>query len=62
MSDHEKTVSGLNSEVGRRDAELGKLRGKVNTLMVTNESLKKELEVKGQEVLTVRREASSLLQ
>ena len=46
----------------RRDAELSKLRDKVNSLTVAANNLRKELEVKGQEVLTVRRETNLLLQ
>lgn len=55
-------MSDLSSDIDRRDAELSKLRDKVNSLTVAVSSLKKELEVKGHEVLMIRREANTQLQ
>lgn len=55
-------MSSLNIDIEHRDAELSKLRDKVNSLTVAVNNLRKELEVKGQEVLGVRRETNSLLQ
>ena len=58
-SDHEHTIGGLHSEVGRRDSELSKLRDRVNNLTVAVSNLKKELGVKGQEVVMIRRETNN---
>ena len=54
-------MSGLHLELEGRDSELCKLRDKVNTLTVAVSDLKKELEVKGHEVLMIRREANNKL-
>jgi hypothetical protein len=62
VNQYERTVTSLNIDVEYRDAELSKLRDKANSLTVTVSNLKKELEVKGREVLGVRREANALLQ
>lgn len=62
MSQYEKTVSDLNADVECRDAELSKLRDKANSLTVGVNKLRKELEVKGHELLTVRRETNTVLQ
>ena len=45
--------------MGQRDSELSKLRDRVNNLTVTVSNLKKELGVKGQEVLMIRRETNN---
>ena len=52
----------LQSKVEGRDSELSKLRDKVNSLTVSVSNLRKELEVKGHEVLMIRREANNKLQ
>ena len=52
----------LQSTIEGRDAELSKLRDKLNSLTVSVSDLKKELEVKGHEVLMIRREANNRLQ
>ena len=57
----ERSVLELQSSVEAREAELGRLRSKVNSLTVATSDLRKELEVKGQEVLTVRRETTNLM-
>lgn len=62
MNQYERTVSSLNIDIEHRDAEVSKLRDKVNSLMVGNSNLRKEVEVKGHEVLSVRRETNALLQ
>ena len=60
-SSYERTVNSLQVEIEGRNSELGKLRDKVNTLTVAVSNLKKELEVRGHEVLTIRREANNKL-
>lgn len=62
VTHYERAMEALNSDMNSRNAELGKLRDKVNTLTVGMNNLRKELEVKGQEVLMVRREANAILQ
>lgn len=52
----------LKSALEERDAELSTLRNKVSSLTVGVSNLRKELEVKGQEVLAVRREANTIFQ
>ena len=52
----------MNGDIERRDAELSKLRDQANSLTVAVSNLRKELEVKGHEVLMVRREANMLFQ
>lgn len=59
MRGYESRVEGLRGEVGRRDRELGQLREKVNNLTVALSDLRKELEVRGQEVIMARKEANS---
>ena len=61
-SNYERTVGDLQHELEGRDSELSKLRDKVNNLTVSAFDLRKELEVKGHEVLTIRREANNKLQ
>ena len=61
-SSHERVVNELQSKVEGRDSELSKLRDKVNSLTVSVSDLRKELEVKGHEVLMIRREANNKLQ
>ena len=48
----------LQSKVEGRDAELSKLRDKINSLTISVSDLRKELEVKGHEVLSICREAA----
>lgn len=62
MTHYERAIDSLNSDINNQNAELSKLRDKVNTLTVGMSNLRKELEVKGQEVLMVRREANALVQ
>lgn len=62
MTHYERAMDALNSDINDRNAELSKLRDKVNSLTVGMNKLRKELEVKGQEVLMVRREANVLFQ
>ena len=52
----------LHCEIEGRDSELSKLRDKVNTLTVAVSDVRKELEIKGHEVLMIRREANNRLQ
>ena len=61
-SSHERAVGELQSKVEGRDSELSKLRDKLNSLTVSVSDLRKELEVKGHEVLMIRREANYKLQ
>ena len=61
-STYERNVGELHCEIEGRDSELSKLRDKVNTLTVAVSDLRKELEVKGHEVLMIRREANNRLQ
>ena len=61
-SSHERAVGELQSKVEGRDSELSKLRDKLNSLTVSVSDLRKELEVKGHEVLMIRREANNKLQ
>ena len=55
-------VSSLCSDIEMKDAELSKLRNNVNSLTVAVANIRKELEVKGNEVLATRREANAILQ
>ncbi len=55
-------MGSLSADIKHRDAELSKLRDKVNSFTVASSNLRKELEVKGQEVLSVRRETNALHQ
>ena len=61
-SNYERAMNELQSKVEGRDSELSKLRDKVNSLTVSVSDLRKELEVKGHEVLMIRREANNKLQ
>ena len=49
----------LQSKVEDRDGELSKLRDKINSLTASVSDLRKELEVKGHQVLSIHREAFS---
>ena len=55
-------MSDLKADVEYRDAELSKLRDKANSLTVGVNKLRKELEVKGHELSTARRESNTILQ
>ena len=57
--EYKTMLSSMCKEVDRRDSELSKLRDRVNTLIVALSDLKKELEVRCQEVVMVKREANS---
>ena len=56
------TIGNLEAEVERRVAELAALKNKVSDLTGAMSELRKELEVKGQEILSVRREANTQVQ
>ncbi len=62
MSGYDIIVRDLNTNIERRDAELSRMRDKVNSLTVAVSDLRKELEVKGHEVLATRRETNAKLQ
>ena len=55
-------MASLSSDKEEQAAELSKLRGKMNTLMVKVNKLQKELQFKEQEIQRVRRESKTLLQ
>ena len=55
-------MDGLRCEIENRDSEMSKLCDKINTLTVSVSDLRKELEVKGHEVLMIRRETNNRLQ
>ncbi len=57
----ESTLSSVRGEVATRDTDLSQLRDRVNTLTVTVNGLRKELEVRGQEVAAARREAKNVV-
>lgn len=61
-SSYERAVDELQSKVEGRDSELSKLRDKLNSLTISVSDLRKELEIKGHEVLMIRREANNKLQ
>ena len=56
------TIRNLEAETERKDSELAGLKDKVSDLIGAVNKLRKELEVKGQEILTVRREANTQVQ
>ena len=58
-SSYLRAVDRLHCEIENRDSEMSKLRDKINTLTVSVSDL---LEVKGHEVLMIRRETNNRLQ
>lgn len=56
------TIRNLEAEAERKGSELAALKGKEVSLSGAVNELRKELEVKGQEILSVRREANTQVQ